>query len=101
MGGAAPGFGAFEKNLRMPFFLVNCRVSSSEGTEESSEESSSLMDVELWVLVVFLMMGGVRLRRLKGKSQESSKWTQPAPGFIIGLSSKGFLSRKLPYSRSR
>jgi len=46
-GGAAPGFGAFEKNLRMPFFLVNCKVSSSEGTEDSSEESSSLMVVEL------------------------------------------------------
>jgi len=46
-GAAAPGFGVFEKNLRMPFFLVNCKVSSSEGTEDSSEESSSLMVVEL------------------------------------------------------
>jgi len=62
--GAAPGFGAFEKNLRMPFFLVNCSVSSSEGTEDSSEESSSLMVVELCSCGVMevdcvLMMGWV------------------------------------------
>lgn len=43
---AAPGSGAFEKNLRIPFFFVNCRVSSSEGTEDSSDESSSLMVVK-------------------------------------------------------
>lgn len=36
--------GALEKNLRIPSFLVNWRsVSSSDGTEESSEESSELM----------------------------------------------------------
>jgi hypothetical protein len=40
--GAAPGLGAFEKNLRIPSFLVNCRsLSSSEGTEESADDSLS------------------------------------------------------------
>ena len=48
------GGGTFVKNLRMPSFLVNCRlVSSSDGTEESSEDSSELMLVVGWLLVVW------------------------------------------------
>jgi hypothetical protein len=49
------GGGTFVKNLRMPSFLVNCRlVSSSDGTEESSEDSSELMLVVVrWLLVVW------------------------------------------------
>jgi len=47
------GAGTFEKNLRMPSFLVNWRsVSSSDGTEESSEDSSELMLV-VGLLVVW------------------------------------------------
>ena len=45
--GSALDAGAFEKNLRMPSLLLNWRsISSSEGTEERSEESS--VDMLLW-----------------------------------------------------
>jgi hypothetical protein len=55
------GGGTFAKNLRMPSFLVNCRlVSSSDGTEESSEDSSELM------LVVGVVVGGLVLSLLEG-----------------------------------
>lgn len=46
------GRGALEKNFRIPSFLVNWRlVSSSDGTEDRSEESSELM------LLVFIKEG--------------------------------------------
>jgi len=57
--GAAAGRGAFEKNLRIPSFFVNWRsVSSSEGTEDSSEDSSELIllvfvDGQFLVVVAF------------------------------------------------
>jgi hypothetical protein len=42
--GLLVGRGALEKNLRIPSFFVNRRlVSSSEGTEDKSEESSDIM----------------------------------------------------------
>lgn len=51
--GAADGAGAFEKNLRIPFFLVNLRsVSMSEGTSDSSDDSSEL------ILAVVVFEGG-------------------------------------------
>jgi hypothetical protein len=49
----AAGGGALGKNFNIPSFLVNWRLlSSSEGTEDSSEESSEL------ILVVVLVEGG-------------------------------------------
>lgn len=42
---------------------------------------------------------GVRWRRWKGESQESLKWTPPAPAIIIGLSSKGhYITMSLCYA---
>lgn len=44
LGAALDLAGTFEKNLRIPSFLVNWRsFSSSEGAEESPEDSLSLM----------------------------------------------------------
>jgi hypothetical protein len=48
--GAACGLGTFEKNLRIPSFLVNS-ISSSEGTDDRSDrsEESSDMMVVVWL----------------------------------------------------
>ncbi len=61
-GGARAAFdafflaGAFEKNLRIPSFFFSWRSSSiSEGTEDSSDESSALM------LFVVVAVGGLFL----------------------------------------
>jgi len=44
--GWVEGLGTFGKNLRIPSFFCNCRsVSTSDGTEERSELSSSDMVV--------------------------------------------------------
>lgn len=53
---ALPGRGAFEKNLRMPSFLVNWRsFSTSDGTEESSEDSSPELIVGVGVRGVLVL----------------------------------------------
>lgn len=44
---AADGFGAFEKNLRIPSFSVGGSLSSSDGTEDRSEESSE--EAMMWL----------------------------------------------------
>jgi hypothetical protein len=57
---------AFEKNFNIPSFLVNWRVlSSSEGTEDNSEDSSEL-------ILVLVLVEGRRMGWLwKMKSEEA------------------------------
>lgn len=49
-----------EKNFKMPSFLVNSRLSSSDGTEDRSEESSE-------EAMVWLLLGCGILRWFEGK----------------------------------